>query len=259
MAKKKPAPLKLPNPVNSNASLNAKHTIYLAGTGGGKTSAVYHMDLIPKGAQVVIFDPYQGYANKMLKGQKVHGVKTRVAFVKALVIARRTGKPFKLAYIPAMGACEDELEFFSAVVWSVGNGKAAELHTVIEELASCVEASGKLRGKAGELLRGGRQFGLVIHTLFQKAQEVPKTVTDQSDRWWVGKVNSGRDANWVAREREIPLTDITSLVSAKENNERIGKPIAEYLLITTFGKADKGAFNCSTGQHVPLNYASKSK
>ncbi len=254
MAKQKASTLKLPNPINSNASLNAKHTIYLAGTGGGKTSAVYHMDLIPKKSQVVIFDPYTGYAGHKLKGQRVHGVRTRLAFVKALVLARRRGQPFKLAYIPSKGACEDELEFFASVVWSVGNGRASELHCVIEELATCVGTAGVLRGKAGELLRGGRQFGLVVHTLFQKAQEVPKTVTDQSDIWWIGRVNSIRDARWVSTEREITISDITALVSAKQNKARINKPIAEYLLITDFGSAKKGAFNCATGAKVSLNY-----
>ncbi|WP_367989839.1 hypothetical protein AB2S62_21760 [Vibrio sp. NTOU-M3] len=251
---KKLKSLPLPNPINSNASLNARHTIYLSGTGGGKTSAVFHLGILPKAAQCVIFDPYSGYANKKLKGQYVHGTSSRVEFVKLLFAARKRGKPFKLAYVPSKGACSGELEFFCSVVWSMGNGNAPELHCVIEELASCVETSGKLKGKAGELLRGGRQFGLVVHTLFQKAQEVPKTVTDQSDTWWIGKLNSTRDVNWVAREREVEPAPLAALISAKQNKERIGKPIAEYLLITDIGQAEKGAFNCKTGVKVALNY-----
>ncbi len=251
---KKPQPLKLPNPINSNAGLDAKHTIYLAGTGGGKTSAVFHMDLIPKSSQVVIFDPYRGYTGKKLKGQLVRGVSSRLGFVKALVSARRSGKAFKLAYVPSNGACLAELEFFSSVVWSVGNGKAKELHCVIEEIASCAETAGKLQGKAGELLRGGRQFGIVVHTLFQKGQEVPKTVTDQSDRWWIGRVNGIRDGNWIERERDIPSKVTTGLISAKMNKERIGKPIAEYVITTSVGEYKKGAFNCHTGAKLSLNY-----
>ncbi len=119
---------------------------------------------------------------------------SRVAFVKALVLARKRGKSFKLAYVPSEGACGDELEFFSAAVWAVGNGDADRLHVVIEELASCVETSGKLKGKAGELWRGGRQYGLVLHSIFQRGQEVPKTVTEQSPVWWIGAVNSMADA-----------------------------------------------------------------
>ncbi|ODS09814.1 hypothetical protein ACRZ5S_14605 [Vibrio scophthalmi] len=251
---KKPAPIAFSNPVNSNARLDAKHSIYVAGTGGGKTSAIFHMPTIPKSAQVVIFDPYTGYAGKKLKGQMVHGTSSRHAFAKGLYMARRNGQPFKLAYIPKGGACAEELEFFAGCVWSMGNGNAPELHTVIEELASCVEAVGKLKGKAGELLRGGRQFGIVVHSLFQKAQEVPKTVTDQSDTWWVGKLQSSRDIEWVAHQREIPISELSKLISAKQNMQRINKPIAEYLLITDFGQYKKGAFNCHTGAQVSLNY-----
>lgn len=109
---KKPKPLPFPNPVNSNAALNAKHTIYVAGTGGGKTSAVFATDFIPKSAQVVIFDPYKGYVGRKLKGQKVLGTESRAKFVKALLSARRSGKPFKLAYLPKHGACDEELESF---------------------------------------------------------------------------------------------------------------------------------------------------
>ncbi len=254
MARKRSAPLKLPNPINPNARLNAKHVTYIAGTGGGKTSAVFHVDILPKGAQVVIFDPYAFYINKKLKGQKVSGTSSRAAFVKALLAARRTRHAFKLSYVPERGACDEELEFFSSVVWSMGNGDAPELHCVIEELASCAESTGKLKGKAGELARGGRQFGIVLHTLFQKAQEVPKTITDQSDTWWVGRVSSMRDANWVANERDVSIDEITSLVSAKQNLERIGKPIAEYLLITDYNQFSKHAFNCESGRKVGLNY-----
>ncbi|KOH07654.1 hypothetical protein ACZ89_20930, partial [Vibrio parahaemolyticus] len=64
MSKKKKTPLKFPNPVNSNPSHDAEHVIYVAGTGGGKTSAVKHLGLVPKAAQAVFFDPYRNYAGQ---------------------------------------------------------------------------------------------------------------------------------------------------------------------------------------------------
>jgi hypothetical protein len=255
MSKKKNAPLRLPNPVNSDPSHDAEHVIYIAGTGGGKTSAVKYLGLVPKGAQVVFFDPYRNYADKKFQGQTCHATRSRVTFVKSLLMARQQGKAFKLAYVPTNGAVAEELEFFSAVVWAMGNGRAPKLHVVIEELASCVETSGKLKGRAGELLRGGRQYGLVIHTVFQRGQEVPKTVTDQSPVWWVGSVNSTTDAGWVAERKGVDINDIASLVSAKMNKKRIGKPIAEYMMIREgIGNIERGAFNCMTGKKVTLNY-----
>ncbi|KHT41688.1 hypothetical protein [Vibrio sinaloensis] len=252
---KKPKPLNLPNPVNSNPSHDAEHVIYVAGTGGGKTSAVKHLGLVPKASQAVFFDPYRNYAGTKFQGQMCHGTESRAAFVKSLLVARRSGQSFKLAYIPKGGATADELEFFSAVVWAMGNGHAPKLHTVIEELASCVETSGKLKGKAGELLRGGRQYGLVIHTVFQRGQEVPKTVTEQSSTWWIGAVNSMSDAKWLADKKGLEIGEIASLVSAKVNKQKINKPIAEYMLVRDgIGNVEKRAFNCQTGAKTSLNY-----
>lgn len=251
----KPKPLALPNPINANPSFDAEHTLYVAGTGGGKTSAVKYLGLIPKTAQAVFFDPYTNYAGSKFQGQMCHGTKSRLAFVKSLVMARRRGGSFKLAYIPAKGATYEELEFFASVVWSVGNGRASRLYTVIEELASCVETSGKLRGRAGELLRGGRQYGLVVHSIFQRGQEVPKTVTEQSSVWWVGAVNSMSDAQWIADKRGLDVNTIATLKSAKVNKQRIGKPIAEYLLIRDgIGNIEHKALNCQSGSRLNLNY-----
>lgn len=251
----KPKTLALPNPVNANPSFDADHTLYVAGTGGGKTSAVKHLGLIPKTAQAVFFDPYTNYAGNKFQGQMCHGTSSRLIFVKSLVMARRRGGSFKLAYIPANGATGGELEFFASVVWSVGNGRASRLYTVIEELASCVETSGKLRGRAGELLRGGRQYGLVVHSIFQRGQEVPKTVTEQSSVWWVGAVNSLSDAQWIADKRGLDVNTIATLKSAKVNKQRIGKPIAEYLLIREgIGNIEHKALNCQSGSRLNLNY-----
>ncbi|MCG9750260.1 hypothetical protein L1D54_07190 [Vibrio brasiliensis] len=179
----------------------------------------------------VFFDPYSNYARTKFRGQMCHGTSSRLVYIKSLVAARKRGKSFKLAYIPAGGTTNEELEFFASVVWAVGNGQAPLLNVVIEELASCVETNGKLKGKAGELLRGGRQYGLVIHSVFQKGQEVPKTVTDQSSIWWIGAMNTANDAKWIAERRGLDVKTITGLKSAKVNKQAIGKPIAEYLLV----------------------------
>ncbi|MFL7011916.1 hypothetical protein [Enterovibrio norvegicus] len=238
----------LPNPVNANPSHDAEHTVYIAGTGGGKTSAVKFMGLVPKGSQAVFFDPYSNYSGAKFQGQMCHGTASRSQFLKALIIERKRGAAFKLAYVPPNGATSEELEFFASVVWAVGNGRASKLHVIIEELASCAETSGKLKGRAGELLRGGRQYGLVVHSVFQRGQEVPKTVTDQSSTWWIGAVNSQNDAQWLAARRGIDVSVITGLVSAKVNKTRIGEPVAHYLLVRDgIGNVKHAAFHCATG------------
>ncbi|MCQ8200604.1 hypothetical protein NP568_25635, partial [Vibrio parahaemolyticus] len=77
--------------------------------------------------------------------------------------------------------------FFSASVWAVGYVVADQLHLMIEDLASCVETSGKIIGKAGVLWRGGRQSGLVLHSMFQRGEEGPQPGTEE---WRVGGVGA---------------------------------------------------------------------
>lgn len=238
-------------PRHPNPSFDAEHVVYVAGTGGGKTSAVRYMGLVPKQSQAVFFDPYTNYAGQSFQGQRCHGTASRAIFVKTLLQARRKGRPFKLAYIPPQGACLDELVFFSTIVWGMGSGRAPKLHVVIEELASCTQSSGKLQGKPGELLRGGRQYGLVVHSLFQRGQEVPKTVTEQSSTWWIGAVNSLTDARWLASQKGLEVAHIAALTSAKVNKVRLGQPIADYLLVREgIGNVTKGALNCQTGARL---------
>ncbi len=245
--KKQPS-INLPNPINSNPALDAEHVVYIATTGGGKTTAVKVMNTIPKkGAQVAFFDPYENYARSKFKGQKVMAFRytQKKEFIHALFKARSKRAPFKIAYIPE-SANSDELEFFCSVVWSLGDGRRAPFHAVIEELASCVETAGKLKGKAGELLRGGRQFGIVVHTVFQRTQEVPKTVVSQSDTWWVGALASVKDAEYISKAKGVSISVLTSLQSAKANKIKLGKPIAEYVLIKNgIGNVKKSSFDCS--------------
>lgn len=245
--KNKPS-IKLPNPINSNSALDAEHVVYIGTTGSGKTTAVKLMDTIPKkGAQVAFFDPYENYAGSKFKGQKVTAFRhtQKKAFIHALFSARKKRAAFKIAYIPE-SASNEELEFFCMVIWSLGDGRRAPFHAVIEELASCVETAGKLKGKAGELLRGGRQFGIVVHTVFQRTQEVPKTVVSQSDTWWVGALASVKDAEYISNAKGIEISLLTSLKSAKANKIKLGKPIAEYLLIKNgIGNVKKSSFDCS--------------
>ncbi|EIZ1006721.1 hypothetical protein MOU95_002888 [Vibrio vulnificus] len=238
MTKKRKPPLRLPMPVNSNPALNAEHVIYVGTTGSGKTTAVRVMGLVPKKSQAVFFDPYQNYAGKVFQGQKVQTFTEFGPFARALVASRRKRTGFKLALVKEANA--ENLETFAAIVWSCGDGLKPPLHVVIEELASTVETTGKLKGKAGELWRGGRQFGLVVHSTFQRTQEVPKTVSSQSPNWWVGGLSSMADANYIAAQKSHDVTELTALKTAKVN-----KGIAQYLLFRDgIGNIECGEIDC---------------
>ncbi|MCG3728991.1 hypothetical protein [Vibrio cincinnatiensis] len=236
---KKPQ-IRLPPPRNSNQALNAEHVVYIGTTGSGKTTAVKKMGLVPKGSQAAFFDPYENYSGKRFQGQQVRGFREFGSFAKALVAGRSGKKPFKVALIKE--ATPENVEMFARIIWALGDGLKPQFHVVIEELASASETAGKLQGKAGELWRGGRQYGLVMHACFQRPQEVPKTVISQSPNWWVGALQSSVDAKYISDARGVPITQLASLKSAKFN-----KGIAEYLLVGEgIGNIKQGQINCKT-------------
>ncbi|TKF31638.1 hypothetical protein FCV50_11380 [Vibrio kanaloae] len=240
MAKPKKPPLRLPMPVNSNTALNAEHCVYIGTTGSGKTTAVRKLGLIPKKSQVAFFDPYQNYAGKVFQGQKVKMFTEFGAFARALVAARNKKTGFKLALVKEANA--DNLETFASIVWSCGDGSKPPLYVAIEELASTVETTGKLKGKSGELWRGGRQFGLIIHSMFQRTQEVPKTVSSQSPIWWVGGLSSMADATYIAKQKEHDISELVALKTAKTNNG-----IAQYVLFRDgIGNIERGEIDCNS-------------
>lgn len=236
---KKPQ-IRLPPPRNSNQALNADHVVYIGTTGSGKSTAVKKMGLVPKGSQAVFFDPYENYSGKRFQGQQVRGFREFCTFAKALVSGRNSNKPFKIALIK--DATSANVEMFSRIIWAFGDGLKPPFHVVIEELASASETAGKLQGKAGELWRGGRQYGLIMHTCFQRPQEVPKTVISQSPNWWVGAVQSSVDAKYISEARGVPISELANLKTPKFNNG-----FADYLLIGEgIGNIKRGRINCKT-------------
>ncbi|BBN80448.1 hypothetical protein PA25_04330 [Pseudoalteromonas sp. A25] len=225
-------------PINPNNALKAKHVCYLAGTGGGKTTAVKLFDLV--GEQCAIFDLYGDYKYDGRKrghfnglgGRAVYHFKTRKQFALAFVEAWRSGKKFVVAYSPEFPkslkgeqlkkAKQSELYWFGQLMWEAADGNR-ELHIVIEELAKLSDTVGKDDSIIGELATGGRKFGVVLHTVFQRSQEVPKTIWNNSPRKVLGAQEAQADAKRVAVELDAELRDIYQLskLNAHYEDERL--------------------------------------
>lgn len=209
---------------NPNERLDARHVIYCAGTGGGKTTAIHNLGLIPKKEDVVIFDTY-GTFNR-LGGRAVHKAHTLSVFYKKLVKLRAGKKPFVLAFVG--GRTYKQFELFNKMVWGVADGSKA-LHIVYEELIRFVTSTAKAEGMLAEIYQGGRKFGLVAHAVFQRGQEVPKTVLRGSQIKWVGKCDGKQDAKYWENEIDVPANDIANL-----------KPLEYYLKFAGIGNVEKG-------------------
>ncbi len=202
---------------NPNERLDARHVVYCGGTGSGKTTAIHNLGLIPKTENVVIFDTYGTY--QRLSGRYVYKARTLPQFYKKLARLMVGKKPFVLAYVG--GRTLAQFELFNRMIWSVADG-GKPLHIVYEELIRFVTSTAKAEGMLGEIYQGGRKFGLVAHAIFQRGQEVPKTVLRGSQIKWVGKCDGFQDAKYWEKEIDVPASDIANLESLNYYLKRAG-------------------------------------
>lgn len=199
-------------PRNPNNRLSAEHALFVGSSGSGKTTAVKQVGVIKATDQVALFDPYNDY--ETLCGREVRRYTSLAGFARALYSARaaKAGRGFKIAYSPKDGANPKNLEAFSKIIWGAGDGiHKKPLKVIFEELAKCVNTSGAARGAFGEILTGGRKFGLHAICIFQRGQEVPKTVMGQCSIKWVGRQERKKDAVYLADELDLPVENIIKL------------------------------------------------
>lgn len=202
--------------INKDNSLPALHCCYTAGTGGGKSVAVQYAGMIPDKPNLVIFDPYGDYVyrkgdkkNQGFAGKKVFHFSSRQTFGNAFVKAWRSKKPFILAYMPE-SPDRKEMLWLCDLVWKASDGNR-RLDVVIEELAKWTDSVTKEQGILGECITGGRKFGLVMHTVFQRSTEVSKTIISQSKYKIIGVQESRADADRMAKECDLDMEQIKTL------------------------------------------------
>ena len=107
-------------------------------------------------------------------------------------------------------------------MWAAADGNR-RLDVIIEELAKLSSTAGKDDSIIGELATGGRKFGLVLHTIFQRSQEVPKTIWNNSPRKVLGAQESRHDAKLISVELDADLKDVIqiSLMNSKYHKRRL--------------------------------------
>lgn len=205
---------------NPNEALKARHVIYCAGTGGGKTTALHQAheyDLIPLNEDVIIFDTYGTFAK--LGKRKVYKARTAKTFLNALLRLRSQPKPFVLAFVGMR--TQEQFEFYQQVAWAFADGQRP-LHIINEELIRFVTSVAKAEGQLAENYQGGRKFGLVCHSVFQRGQEVPKSVLRGSQIKWIGKQDDFADAKYWEDKIDVPAQQLATLVDLEFYIKRAG-------------------------------------
>lgn len=192
--------------INDDNSLDCYHTGYCGTTGAGKGVALKLAGRV--GPRVAIFDPYGEYrAGRIRKlshlgnGRKVYQYTTRNTFLNAFVEAWTSGKNFAVSYYPQVTKDKrrDEAIWFAKVMWDAADGKR-RLDTVFEEMGTYTETAGTDNSILTEIATGGRKFAMHAHFLFQRPQQVPKSIINYCPFVLIGVQEAMSDVKyWVDR------------------------------------------------------------
>lgn len=197
-------------PINTNNALNNGHMYAVGTTGCGKTSAAKKL-AIKATDQVAIFDPLNDYKEPMF-GRVVRGYDTLKDFAAAVMAGRKTKQGFKIAYQPTKETTPADFDAFCRVMWACGNGKHPKpLKIICEEVAEHSTTAGKATGYHGKLLRLGRKYGLHTINLFQRGQEVSKTIIDNCELACIMQQKAPISAVYLERMTGVPAAEIKAL------------------------------------------------
>ncbi|WP_120511978.1 ATP-binding protein [Photobacterium salinisoli] len=197
-------------PINPNNELKNHHTFAVGMPGSGKTSAAKKL-FVKATDQVAIFDPVGDYSG-MLAGRKVRSYSKLKDFAAALLAGRKTRQGFKIAWQPRHETSADDFDQFCRVVWAVGDGKHPKpLKIICEEVAEHSLGAGKAVGYHGKILRVGRKFNLHTINLFQRGQEVSKTIIDNCRFACVMMQKTNASAQYLENMTGISAKEINNL------------------------------------------------
>jgi DNA helicase HerA-like ATPase len=197
-------------PINPNNALDNRHVWVCGMSGCGKTSAAKKL-FIKATDQVAIFDPLGDYKDE-LAGRVVRGYPTLKEFRAALIAGRETKQGFKIAYQPERETTPADFDAFCKYVWGVGNGwHPKPLKVICEEVAEHSQSAGKAVGYHGKLLRLGRKFNVHTVNMFQRGQEVSKTIIDNCQLACVMMQKSDKSATYLESMTGIKAADIEAL------------------------------------------------
>lgn len=198
-------------PINPNNALKNGHAYAVGMSGCGKTSAAKKLFLKPTD-QVVIFDPLGDYTGELV-GRKVRSFKDFKEFADAVARGRRTTQGFKIAWSPKSRTNHKDFDKFCKLVWGLGDGRHVKaLKVICEEVAQHSETAGKATGYHGDLLRLGRKYNIHTINLFQRGQEVSKTIIDNCETACVMRQKTLASAHYLEKMTGIKASDIDKLI-----------------------------------------------
>ena len=103
---------------------------------------------------------------------------------------------------------------YCCVGWAAGNGRHKKaLKTINEEVAEYGSTgASKATGYFGQLLRLSRAYGTHTINVFQRGQEVSKTIIDNCEFACIMMQKTSKSAKYLDVLTEIPVKDIIELL-----------------------------------------------
>jgi hypothetical protein len=211
--------------INADNTLDAAHTCYCGATGSGKGVALKLGGRV--GPRAAIFDPYGEYTPGGLRklsglgnARKVHQYTTRKTFAAAFLAAWKSGKGFALSYCPKSSTeRRAEALWFGSLVWAAADGKR-RIDAVFEEMGTYMETSGKDGSVVQEIATGGRKYAIHAHFLFQRPQEVPKSIINQCPYMIVGAQEAMSDVKHWCDRLNCSVQDVIELGKLNEKRKK---------------------------------------
>lgn len=168
---------------NPDEGLDNLHHTYVASSGGGKTQAMAAVIRAIKGSKkrVLAWDTHASFKGLVCK--------SLAEFGRAL-LKHDDSNDFVICYQGKGG--QANFSIFTKMVLEFSRGDKIT-YVMIDEVADCTDSIGKDRSGFGELLRGGRKFGLRIHSTAVSVAEVPNTVWRESKTKFIGQQDNASD------------------------------------------------------------------
>lgn len=193
--------------INANTAHKNRHTLYLGQNGSGKSQALLQNPEFKKARAKIVFDPNLDHSGAI-------AFRSLADFGLALVQARRSRKPFYLAYCPprVQGKAERVAchEKFCQYALLALDGRADRLFIADEELAGSCRSAAEADPFHKVLITQGRKYGAVYHGVAQRPQDIPKVIFDECKVFYVGSI-SERAVDYTAQELKIPAENISAL------------------------------------------------
>lgn len=187
---------------NKNTSRPNNNTLYIARSGGGKSQALIQNATIPhSGARVLLYDPNEDHP-WCIRFDSID------AFKKAALSAckqwYKNKRGFRLAYVGEQTTQTHEQ--WCEFVCSILDG-SHETYCIDEEISLSCESIARAAFWHRMLMNQGRKFGGIYHGTTQRPQEIPKTVFEQCEKWWVGGVSKSL-AKRLSDEMNVNANDL---------------------------------------------------